>query len=46
MKDFINIGLASPQKILSWTERPLPNGELLGEIFKAVRILVSRDYYF
>lgn len=31
-KNFISIKLASPQKILSWTERPLPNGELIGEI--------------
>lgn len=32
MKDYIRIKIASPQKILSWTERPLPNGELIGEI--------------
>lgn len=38
MKDFIKISLASPQKILSWTERPLPNGMLIGEVFKSVRI--------
>nr|YP_010700313.1 RNA polymerase subunit beta' [Euglena undulata]WCH63457.1 RNA polymerase subunit beta' [Euglena undulata] len=34
MKEFIKINLASPQKILSWTERSLPNGELVGEITK------------
>lgn len=34
MKEYIKISLAAPQKILSWTERPLPNGELIGEVIK------------
>lgn len=34
MKEYIRINLASPQKILSWTERALPTGELIGEITK------------
>nr|AKL79026.1 RNA polymerase beta' subunit [Euglena viridis] len=34
MKEYIKINIASPQKILNWTERPLPNGELIGEITK------------
>lgn len=36
MKEYIKINLASPKKILEWTERPLPNGELVGEIKKAM----------
>lgn len=39
MRDFIKIGLASPQKILFWTERPLPNGVLIGEVLKSVCFL-------
>ena len=34
MRNFIKIKIASPKKILSWTERPLPNGELIGEVKK------------
>jgi DNA-directed RNA polymerase subunit beta' len=34
MKNYIKINIASPQKILQWTERALPNGELIGEIKK------------
>lgn len=34
VKEFISVKLASPQKILNWTERPLPSGELLGEVKK------------
>lgn len=37
MKEYIKINIASPQKILNWTERPLPNGELIGEITKPKR---------
>lgn len=38
MKNFIfaKIKIASPQKILSWTERSLENGLLIGEIKKSV----------
>jgi DNA-directed RNA polymerase subunit beta' len=32
VKDFIKINLASPEKILKWSERLLPNGKLVGEI--------------
>lgn len=32
MKDYIKINIASTKKILSWTERSLPNGELIGEV--------------
>lgn len=34
MKEYIKIDIASPQKILYWTERILPNGKLIGEITK------------
>lgn len=34
MKEYIKIGIASPQKILYWAERQLPNGKLIGEITK------------
>jgi len=37
MKDFVQIKIASPKKILSWTERILPNGEFIGEIKKSVK---------
>lgn len=33
-KSFIKINIASPDKILTWTERALPNGRLIGEITK------------
>lgn len=32
MKDFIKINIASPKKILSWTERSLPNGKMVGKV--------------
>lgn len=36
VKNYIKIKLASPKKILTWTERILPNGKPIGEIKKAV----------
>ena len=38
MKEFIKINIASPKKILEWTERPLPNGELIGEVKKPLQL--------
>lgn len=32
MREYIKINLASPERILQWTERGLPNGELIGEV--------------
>lgn len=32
--DYIKIGLASPDKIRSWGERILPNGQVVGEVTK------------
>ena len=32
--DYVKINLASPSRILSWGERTLPNGELVGEVVK------------
>jgi len=37
MKEYIKINLASPQKILKWTERCFPNGKLIGEVTKSMR---------
>jgi len=36
VKEYIKINLASPAKILNWTERMLPNNKLVGEIKKSV----------
>ncbi|CAM9096464.1 unnamed protein product [Choristocarpus tenellus] len=33
--DYVNIKLASPEKIKNWGERQLPNGELVGEVLKS-----------
>lgn len=33
-KSLIKINIASPKQILNWSERALPNGQLLGEITK------------
>lgn len=38
MKDYVIINVASPQRILSWTERSLPNGELVGMLTNSVYI--------
>lgn len=37
IKKYFQINLASPQKILKWSERSLPNGELVGKITKSSR---------
>lgn len=37
MKEYIKITIASPKKVLEWTERALPDGKLLGEITKSTR---------
>lgn len=36
-KEYIQIKLASPKKILSWCERSLENGKNIGEIKKSVQ---------
>lgn len=36
MKEYMKINIAPPYKILSWTERALPNGSLIGEIRKSM----------
>lgn len=38
IKKYFRIRLASPKKILKWTERSLPNGELIGNITKPLRL--------
>jgi DNA-directed RNA polymerase subunit beta' len=32
--DYIKINLASPERIREWGERILPNGQIIGEVFK------------
>ena len=32
--DYIKINLASPQRIRSWAQRTLPNGQVIGEVLK------------
>jgi len=32
--DYVKISLASPEKIRSWGERTLPNGQIVGEVTK------------
>jgi hypothetical protein len=36
LKEYIQIKIASPKKILSWSERILANGKKIGEIKKSV----------
>lgn len=38
MRNYIQIKLASPGKVLQWTERLLPNNKKIGEIKKAMRL--------
>lgn len=46
MKEYVKINIASPQKILQWTERGLPNGKLLGKITKSKRFKnVNKNYF-
>jgi DNA-directed RNA polymerase subunit beta' len=32
--DYLRVTIASPQRIKSWSERVLPNGEIIGEVLK------------
>lgn len=34
MENYIRINIASPQQVLTWGERCLPNGKLIGRIKK------------
>ena len=36
MKEYVKINIASPQRILEWTERILPDRKKVGRITKAV----------
>jgi DNA-directed RNA polymerase subunit beta' len=40
-KEFIKIKIASPQKVLSWTERLLPDGKLIGEVTRPLKINIQ-----
>lgn len=39
MKDYVRIKIASPQQVLSWTERSLPDGRLIGRLTNFVLII-------
>lgn len=45
-KKYFKINLASPKKILKWTERSLPNGELIGKVTKPMRIICCNKINF
>jgi len=32
--DYLKIKLASPERVLEWSSRPLPNGQYIGEVQK------------
>jgi hypothetical protein len=36
VEKYIKINLASPKQILKWSERSLPNGQLIGKITKSL----------
>lgn len=38
-KNYLKLDIVSPNLILEWTERSLPNGELIGRITKSIRTL-------
>lgn len=38
MREYLQIKIASPQQILKWSERLLPNNKLIGEIKKPMKI--------
>lgn len=37
MRNYIQVKIASPKKILEWTERLLPNNKNIGEVKKPKR---------
>lgn len=37
MKTYLKVNIASPQKILEWTERILPDGQRIGEVTQSVK---------
>ena len=41
-KNYIKINIAPPKKILQWTERSLPNRELIGKITKPIRLKINK----
>lgn len=38
IQKYIKITISSPEKILKWSERNLPNGKRIGQITKSKRI--------
>lgn len=45
MKEYIKIKIASPVKVLQWTERSLPDGKLTGEIKKSMTLKICKLEY-
>lgn len=41
IKKYIGINLASPEKILKWTERISINGKLVGEVKNSMLIIIN-----
>ena len=39
--DYVKISIASPQRIMDWGQRTLPNGQVVGEVTKPETITVS-----
>lgn len=40
---YIKFDIASPKSIISWTERSLPNGELVGKVTKPMRVNIKNE---
>lgn len=45
IKQYISINLASPEKILKWTQRINETGEIIGEI-KSHMIILKLDFNY
>lgn len=41
IQKYIKISISSPEKILKWSERNLPNGKLVGKITKSQRYKIT-----
>lgn len=44
MKSYLQINIASYKQILKWSERKLPNGELVGKITNSLRFQEKNIY--
>ena len=39
--DYVKISIASPQRIMDWGQRTLPNGQVVGEVTKPCLLYTS-----